>query len=110
MEKKNSFKEFLMSTTGSIVLTIVLIFIIYGIILLCLALEAAFLIIPIGLALFVFGWKTLGSTNPFLMIFASGNFMLFYYIFKVMLSFIIGYFVAPFKLSRMIVKKLKETV
>ena len=109
MENKQNFKDFLTSSMGKIILTAILIFIIYGTIILLATLGLAVVVIPIGLIMMVFGWRVLGPTNPFLMIFASGNFMIFYYIFKVILAFIIGYFVAPFQLARIIVKRLTSS-
>lgn len=108
MENKSSSKNFFTSTMGKIVITAVLMLIIYGAIILISTSSLPILIIPLGLALLVFGWKTIGPTNPFLVIFASGNFLIFYYIFKVFIAFFIGYFVAPFKLSKIIVNAISS--
>ncbi len=105
---KEKIKSFINSTFGKVVITVFFMIIIYGALLLCVSTDNPVLIVPIGLACLVFGWKTIGETNPFLMIFASGNFMIFYYIFKIMLSLLIGYFVAPFQLSRMITRYISS--
>ena len=109
MENEKGFKGFIASAYGKIILNIVMVVICYGALILIANSEIPWLMIPLALACTIFGWKTLGETNPFLMIFASGNFMIFYFIVKFILSVIIGYFVMPFKISRFIVKSITAT-
>lgn len=108
MENNAGIKNFFKSPLGKVILTATFIVLIYGGILLCLSFNQPLIALPIALAMTVFGWKKLGPTNPFLKIFASGNFLIFYYIFKLMLAVFIGYIVAPFQLSRMIVKHIES--
>lgn len=108
MENNAGIKNFFKSPLGKVILTATFIVLIYGGISLCFAIGKPIIALPIALAMTVFGWKKLGPTNPFLMIFASANFMLFYYIFKLFLAVFIGYIVAPFQIGRMIVKKIES--
>ena len=106
--ENNGFKGFITSTYGKILLNVVFMVICYGALILIANSDIPWLVIPLGLACTVFGWSTLGETSWWIKLFASGNYLMFHYIVKFMLSLIIGYFVIPFKISRKIVKMVSD--
>ena len=109
MEEKNQFKVFLGSTMGRITITVVSMFIIYGLLLLVAATGA----FPIAVIIFAvctyFGWKALNKSTPDIFLWMSFTGWIIYFLIKGVLSFLIGYIIAPFQIGKMISNKVAST-
>ena len=102
MEKKNSFLEFLASKTGKIVMTVISMGIIYGLLVSGLNSNSqAVLGTTLAVCTF-FGWKALNRITPDIFLWMSITGWLVYFLIKGLLSLLIGAFVAPFQIGKMI--------
>ena len=99
MEK---FKEFLASKTGKGVVTFVVALIVFGLFLLAAETDSLVLALIVGGTCCVFGWQTLSfiTSRFFLVLPIVGWF--FYIMFKFFLSILIGVFVAPFRIGKLV--------
>lgn len=107
--------QFLASKGGRIVLTIVFAVIIYGIVFWLLNVVNESIVFVIGIACAFFGWKFLQDIiTPELFSFADPYGWLFCFFVKLLLSAIIGLFVAPFwlgkKISNSVMKYVDDAV
>ena len=103
-------REFFTSKMGRFVITVLAAALIYGLSFLVLSTENEFVFVGIIIICAFFGWKTLGEINYFALMFASGKFIIFFYVIRVFLSIIIGVFVAPFQISKNISKKISSSL
>lgn len=99
-------KQFLASTPGRIVLTIVCAVVVYGLILLAVGIESTFLILLIGAVCVYYGWKALSFITPNIFLIMPIGGWLIYFLIKGIVAFFIGYIVAPFVIG----KKVSDAV
>lgn len=95
-------KQFLASTLGRIVLTIVAAVVIYGIFLIVANMDSFVGALIILAVCAYFGWKVLNFITPnFFLILPIGGWII-YYIIKGVIAFFIGFIVAPFQIGKRI--------
>lgn len=103
-------KPFLSSTMGRIVVTVITAGIIYGAMLLAAGMNS----FPVALIVFIvcayFGWKALNVITPNIFLFMPIGGWILYYVIKGILSFFIGFIVAPFQIGRLVSKTVSEKV
>lgn len=117
MEEKKSLKEFLCSNTGFIVLVVAA----YVIDIALMAIIGAFaptdtgtvwgiiaLIIVIAWA--VFGWRSLSAITPNIFLFMPLVGWVIYFVIKGFLSVILGVFVAPYHIAKLIRNQLQKSL
>lgn len=105
-----SFKAFLSSTLGRIVVTIVSAVVIYGLILLLVNLDSFIVaLIIFGFCAF-FGWRALNFITPNIFLIMPLAGWVVYFIIKGILSFFIGFIVAPFQIGAIISKSVSKAV
>lgn len=101
-------KPFLASTAGRVVVTLITAGIIYGVMLVAAGMES----FPVAAVVFVvcayFGWKALNFITPNIFLIMPIGGWVIYYVIKGVLSFFIGFFVAPFQIGRMVSKGISE--
>lgn len=107
MEK---FKAFLASTLGRVVVTIVSAVVIYGIFLIAASADSfAFALIVFACCAY-FGWRTLNFITPRIFLFMSLTGWVVYFLVKGVLSFFLGFIVAPFQIGIMISRAVGNSV
>ena len=106
--EENKFLSFLKSSTGRIVLTIVLYVVIFGIEYALLAAfnnnSAVFVVIAVVMA--YFGWKALNRITPNMFLIMPISSWLWYWLIKGLLSIFVGALVAPYQIAKMITNKV----
>lgn len=104
MEQKNTFKEFLTSKLGNVVMIAILYFIIIGLTSLMISILSDSVIVAfIFAALFgYFGWQALNRITPDVFLILPIGGWAVYFLIKGALSLFIGVFVAPFVISKRI--------
>lgn len=108
--QKSQFKEFLISPIGKAIILIAGMVIIYGIIVACLA-SSSMAVFGIALvACAVFGWKALNKITPDIFLFMSIGGWAIYFLIKGLLSAVIGAFVAPFQISKMVTNAITSSL
>jgi len=95
------FRSFLASDVGYYVLSFVIAIIIWGIAVALWTSQGELALIVI-LACAIFGWQALNSIQPAMFIWMSWTGWIIYFCVKFILSAIIGLFVAPFKIGKLI--------
>ena len=107
MEK---FKQFLASTLGRIVLTIVMTILLFGIFLLVAHFEIQFMIYIIAAVCTYFGWKALNFITPNIFLIMPIAGWIIYFVIKFIVALAIGVFVAPFQIGKAISQKISESM
>lgn len=112
MEEKvqSQVKMFFASTMGRVVVTVVSMVIIYGVLFLCLESSST---VVLGITLAVcgyFGWKALNKITPDIFLFMSIGGWAIYFLIKGLLSIMIGAFIAPFQIGKMISTAVSNSV
>ncbi len=107
MDKKRIY-TFLTSKAGGIFITIMLAAIIYGILILALCTELHIITLALLIICGYFGWISLTKITPNIFLWMSFAGWALYFLIKGILSGIIGIFVAPFKLGKIIGVRLQE--
>ncbi len=102
MENQNKVKAFFASTLGRIAVTLFFIVLIWGIILLLVELDAEYGALVLAAICAIFGWRALNRITPNIFLVMSWAGWLFYFVFKGALAMVIGLFIAPFQISKMI--------
>ncbi len=100
-------KSFLKGSGGRIVITIIFAVIIWGLVLGGVAAEIPILTAIIAAVCAYFGWRILNAIQPSMFLWMSWVGWLFYFVFKFLLSVVIGLFVAPFSLGKTISDKIR---
>lgn len=103
------FRNFLASSAGYYVMSMVLAIVIWGITVALWASEGEAALVVIGVCTF-FGWKTLNSIQPVMFLWMSWTGWIVYFVIKFILSAIIGLFVAPFKIGKWIAGAISDSV
>ncbi len=102
MENENKFKSFLASTWGKIATILFFVVLIWGIILWMTEIEFEAGILIVAAICAIFGWRALNRITPNIFLFMSWTGWLFYFAIKGVLAILIGLFIAPFQISKMI--------
>lgn len=107
--KKNGFVEFIKSPVGKIVLIFVLYVLIFAIEYALISYNGKSTGLAIVLLLFlaIFGWKALDKITPDLFLIMPLGHWLLYWLIKGFLAILVGTFVAPFQISKMIISKIE---
>ena len=106
--KKNQFAQFLISPIGRITMIVLFVVIFYGLIMAGLASNnMAILGITLLLCAY-FGWRALNRITPSMFVIMSINAWVIYFLVKGLLSIIIGGFVAPFQIGKMLSNFISE--
>ena len=104
-----SFRNFLASTGGYYLMSIIMAAVIWGITVALWTSQGEVALIVI-LACAVFGWKALNSIQPAMFIWMSWTGWIIYFCVKFILSTMIGVFVAPFKLGKLIAGAISGSI
>ena len=111
MENKNSgFKSFLVSSAGKATIIAVFYLIIFGIIMLFVKIDSAYLALIVMVAFAYFGWKALNKIQPDIFLIMPVVGWIIYFVVKFVLSVLIGIFIAPFVISKKIAEKIQESI
>ena len=106
--EENKFIGFLRSSTGRIVLTIVLYVVFFAVEYALLAAfnnsPAVFIILAVVLA--YFGWQALNRITPNMFLIMPLSSWLWYWLIKGLLSLFVGAFAAPYQIAKMITSKI----
>ncbi len=105
-----SFKKFLSTTLGRVVVTIVSAIIIFGIFLIAIETEITILCIIIFAVCAYFGWRVLDFITPNIFLIMPIGGWILYYVIRGALSFMVGFFVAPFQIGAMVSRAVKESM
>ncbi len=100
--KKEKIKEFLLSSAGKAVVILLVAILIFGIMMLAVDNDWGFIAWPMVIACGYFGWRALNMITPDVFVIGTMGFWFLYYVIKGILSVLIGVFVAPFQISKMI--------
>lgn len=103
------FRNFLASNAGYYAISFVIAIIIWGIAIALWTSQGELALIVI-LACAVFGWKALNSIQPAMFIWMSWTGWIIYFCVKFILSAVIGLFVAPFKIGKLIAGAISGSV
>lgn len=110
VEKNSKFKEFLLSTGGQIAMIALFYVVIWGIMVALTSTNSTVLAF-IYIALFTyFGWKALNKITPDLFVWMPLKGWIIYYVAKFILSIIVGMFVAPFQIAKMITAAIQNNI
>jgi hypothetical protein len=110
MNNKNKFLRFLTSGIGRTIITIIVAVIIYPIIIACLNSNSDVILAIVLLVCAVFGWKSLNKITPEIFIWMSFAAWGTYLIVKGLLSIIIGAFVTPFVVGKLVASKATNLI
>ncbi len=102
MNGNGGFEKFLGSTLGRVVVTVVSALIIWGLFVICADSDSTAAAVVIFLICAVFGWRALNKITPDTFLFLSITGWIVYFVIKGILAFIIGFFIAPFRIGKMI--------
>ncbi len=110
--KSFDFKKFLISPIGKFAMIAVLYFVIMGLIYLILTVFEGAPIVAVIMAVILsyFGWQALTKITPNVFLILPVGGWIAYYVIKGFLSFFLGVFVAPFVISKKIVKAVTSSV
>ena len=106
--KENGFVDFIKSSTGKVVLTLVLYVVIFGIeyALLSAFNDSSGVFVVIALVMAYFGWKALNKITPDLFLIMPLGHWFWYWGIKGLLSIFVGAFVAPYQIAKMITARI----
>lgn len=106
----SSLKKFLLSPIAKVVIAVVFYAVIITLIYLLLNTSADFVVYGIMILCGYFGWKALNKISPSIFLTMPIFGWLIYFFIKGILSILIGVFVAPFVISKMITKAIQRNV
>ena len=108
-DNERKVKSFFVSGFGKVVLTILMYVLVWGVIsLLSELFDDPTATIILLLVFIVFGWKALSKITPDVFLLMPIGGWITYYIIKGILSFIVGFFVAPYVIAKGISTKLSD--
>lgn len=105
MEEKSSFKNFLTSQAGKTILIVLMYIIIWGLMLLITKIFSSGTGQSIAAVVFIvvfsfFGWKSLNKITPDIFLVMPVGGWIAYFVIKLVLSIIVGVFVAPYVIAK----------
>lgn len=106
MEK---FKAFLVSPLGKTVVTILSAVVIYGVILVAANMGSAIIALAVFGVCAYFGWKTLNFITPRIFLIMPLVGWVIYFIIKGILSFLLGFIVAPFQIGAWVSRSVSRS-
>ena len=109
-ENPSKFKSFFASTAGKATIIVVFYLIIFGIIMLFVKIDSAYLALIVMAIFAYFGWKALNRITPDVFLFMPIGGWIAYFVIKLVLSIVIGIFIAPFVISKSIAEKIQENI
>lgn len=101
-------QSFFKGSGGRIVITIIFTVVIWGLVLGGVAARIPILTAIIAIVCAYFGWRILNTIQPSMFLWMSWVGWLFYFVFKFLLAVVIGLFVAPFSLGKIISEKIRN--
>ncbi len=107
--KGNAARGFWSTPIGYYIMSFMIAAVIWGIVILFLAINDTIAVV-IALVCAIFGWMTLNRIQPAMFIWMSWFGWLLYFVIKLILSAIIGLFVAPFKIGRWIADAIQASI
>ncbi len=111
MNNNNSgFKGFLLSGAGKAVMIAVFYILIFGIIMLFVQTDSAYLALIFMVIFAYFGWKSLDKIQPDIFLILPIIGWIIFFVIKFVLSLVIGIFVAPFQISNKIVEVIQNSI
>lgn len=108
--KKNQFKLFLISPIGKITIMILFVIIVLSLVLIGVKSDSMVVLAITLLLCAIFGWKALNKITPQIFLFMSIGGWAIYFLIKALLSILIGAFVAPFQISKMITNIIARSI
>ena len=106
MDKNNT--SFFASNAGKWTITAISIAVIWGLMLLFISIGQVWCTLLVAIPCVYFGWRIIDKFNfDFILIMPVVGWILLYFI-KFLLSLVIGFFVAPFALGKMVADKVRE--
>ncbi|MBQ1736503.1 MAG: hypothetical protein II038_16875 [Lachnospiraceae bacterium] len=99
-------REFWRSNGGIAVLSVVFYFLVFGLILLFASTDSSFLMWIVILPCAFFGWRALNRIQPAMFLWLSFVGWIVYFFVKLILSVVVGVFVAPYHIGRWIAGKI----
>jgi len=110
MENNQANGNFLKSSNGRWVITAICAIVIWGLMALFLVLEIQVIsFIIIGVCV-IFGWKALNRIQPAMFLWMSWVGWVIYFFVKLTIAAIIGFFIAPFIIGKMVGGKVHEAI
>lgn len=112
MEQNKGFKSFLCSGAGRVGMIIVF----YAVFLLLITLlynvfnGSSYVMLAASIIFVFFGWQALNKITPDIFLFMPIVGWLIYFFVKLLLSVMVGFFVAPFILSRKVVNAIQGSI
>lgn len=105
-----TFKDFLLSTGGKIGMIAVFYVVIWGIMLAFINTNSSLLMFAYTAIFTYFGWKALNRITPNIFLWMPLMGWVIYFLIKFVLSIIIGMFVAPFQIAKMITSTVQKNL
>lgn len=110
-EKKNVFKEFLISPLGKFAMIAILYVVIMMLFALVLeVINAPILGVILAVVFGIFGWQALNKITPDIFLFMSVTGWIIYFCVKGFLSVFLGVFVAPFVIAKKVTAAIQENI
>lgn len=110
MEKQTGFKGFLLSTGGRITMIALFYLIIWGVLVALTNTNSPIIGVIYGVLFAFFGWRALNKITPDVFLWMSFMGWIIYFVVKLFLSVVIGLFVAPFQIAKMITNAIQKGV
>lgn len=113
MENENKFKKFICSWPGKIIMIIVIYIIAFLLILgLGQLLEGSsgYVGAVIALVFAIFGWRALNKIKPDIFLWMSIAGWIAYFVIKGLLSIVVGIFVAPYVIAKLIAETIQKSM
>ncbi len=113
MQKENKFKKFICSGLGKAGMIIIIYAIVFFLILgLGQLMEGSstYVGVIVALVFAIFGWKALNKITPDIFLWMSFTGWIVYFLIKGLLSIVVGIFVAPFVIAKMIAEAVQKTM
>ena len=103
----SKFREFLLSGVGRATMIALFYIIIFGIVMASVATDNPYIAVIEMFIFAYFGWKSLNKIQPNIFLIMPVSGWVIYFVVKFVLSFLIGIFIAPFQIAKMITNRLK---
>lgn len=107
---KNGIKGFLLSGIGKAVMIAVFYILVFGLIMLFVKIDSAYLALIVMAILSYFGWQSLNKIQPDIFLIMPIIGWIIFFVVKFVLSFLIGIFIAPFQISKKITESIQNSI